>query len=567
MRSLGFPLAAVLAFAAARAGASESRTDRVGWWIEHYGVIEAQERPGLDAAWSIFDRVRAVADKNGKRFPRLVMLRDRQGPFALALPDGTVLLTPDAVALCYAGAPRAVGDGRLAFVLGHELAHLARDDFWHAFAPGSRGSNVEPRARAIEKERQADAYGLLYMVMAGYAPGSVLRQNASFLDEWERAAGAHPVREGQSHPSNRERARNVRASMQALEDEMDLFRAGVRLMQLERYADALKFLQRFQETLPSREVFNNVGVCNLQLYLRDLGASDPEQALRFRLPVTLDPASRLRRVNPRGEQVACPAAARQQLEEAERRLEHAVASDPTYAKASLNLASVRILSGDHARALAAAEDALKADPGSVEAQATKAIAMYLYDAKELATRAVQILRDLRARQPANAGVAYNLAVLLDEQQRPSAAREAWEQFLGLEPEGWYAARAHRQLGHTAPQPPSRRIEARPALVPLGEIRGEVERSLKDLKARRFDLGDETAVLYRGEGLSAIAIDAWIEVVEEEMSPEPLAQLLASYGPPPRQVDTNGGRTLVYDGQAFDVEDGKAVRRILFATTH
>jgi tetratricopeptide (TPR) repeat protein len=567
MRARWRTLAAVLTLGTGTSAGGDSPMDRAGWWVEHFGVIEPHERPELQRAWSIFQRVLAAADKNGKRFPRLVVLRERRGPFALALPDGTVLLTPDAVELCYKDVPRSVGEARLAFLLGHELAHLARDDFWHAFAPTAKRAGAEPVERTRDKERQADAYGVLYLVMAGYSPDSVLRDGSSFLERWEQAVGAHALRAGGTHPSARERARDIRANLRAMEEKMELFRSGVRLMQLERYGDALLFLHPFQEAFPSREVFNDLGVCNLQLYLRAVVACDAEEALRFRLPARLDPSSRLRRVNPRGARTPCAEHSRRHLEEAERRLEHAVAADPGYARASVNLASVRILKGDHARALAAAEDALKAEPGSVEARSVKAIAMYLYDAKDLAGRALEILRDLRAQRPADRDVAYNLAALLDELERGAAARKAWADFLEMEPRGWFADRAYRRLQREPPPAPSRPEARVESSIPLGELQGRGEQALKALRAHSFDLGGVAATVYRGDRASAIEIEGWIEVVEEDIPPQPLAQIVAAYGPPRRDVEGAGARTLVYDGLAFDVVNGHAVRRVSFAVTH
>lgn len=79
----------------------------------------------------MFERVRAVADKNSKRLPRLVVVSSRADPWAIALPSGHVVLSKEAVAICHAQASLAESEARLAFVLGHELAHLAHDDFWH----------------------------------------------------------------------------------------------------------------------------------------------------------------------------------------------------------------------------------------------------------------------------------------------------------------------------------------------------------------------------------------------------------------------------------------------------
>ena len=52
-------------------------------------------------------------------------------PLAAALPDGYIVLSKHAVEILYKNVSSIVGDTRTAFVLGHELAHLANDDHWH----------------------------------------------------------------------------------------------------------------------------------------------------------------------------------------------------------------------------------------------------------------------------------------------------------------------------------------------------------------------------------------------------------------------------------------------------
>jgi len=49
----------------------------------------------------------------------------------LALKDGTILLSQKGMEICYQAEDKNIGDARVAFVLGHEMAHLGNDDFWH----------------------------------------------------------------------------------------------------------------------------------------------------------------------------------------------------------------------------------------------------------------------------------------------------------------------------------------------------------------------------------------------------------------------------------------------------
>jgi hypothetical protein len=112
--------------------AAERPADHVAFFIANYGLADPAAHPLVARAYRVFDRVRAAADVAGRRSPRLKVIASLTDPWAQALRDGYVLLSRGAVAICYRAGDPALGDARLAFVLGHELAHLAKDDFWHA---------------------------------------------------------------------------------------------------------------------------------------------------------------------------------------------------------------------------------------------------------------------------------------------------------------------------------------------------------------------------------------------------------------------------------------------------
>ena len=165
-----------------------------GWWIKNYGAIDAKMDPLAARAEQIFERVSMAADKKGSRFPRLVVIRADGDPYAQVIKDGSVILTYGGLKICYKGVSPSKGDARLAFILGHELAHLAKDDFWHssAFAAVREygdGKKVreslmkefnwdatDPNTQEFirKQELQADSYGLIYMTMAGYDPKAII---------------------------------------------------------------------------------------------------------------------------------------------------------------------------------------------------------------------------------------------------------------------------------------------------------------------------------------------------------------------------------------------------------
>ncbi|MGB4877162.1 MAG: M48 family metalloprotease [Candidatus Competibacter sp.] len=73
--------------------------------------------------------------------------------------DGHVVLSRQAVAIIHGQAPVDEIEARLAFVLGHELAHLANEDFAHReiFAFQTERAGTEDLAGLFQKADQAKA--------------------------------------------------------------------------------------------------------------------------------------------------------------------------------------------------------------------------------------------------------------------------------------------------------------------------------------------------------------------------------------------------------------------------
>lgn len=578
-------VAGLLGVAAGRAqDAAESPKKHAGWWIEAFGVLDPAQAPLAARAHAVFDRVAAAADKSGSRFPRFVIVRDKPGPFALALPDGTVVLTQDGLDLCYRGVPEIAGDSRLAFVVGHELAHLASDDFLHTFAPGAVRNNAAGRAliRSIGpliaresrdlklKELTADSNGIVSMTLAGYSPGLVLGQR-SFLEEW--VAQLPPEGGGPGVPP-KQRAEVLRAKLRGVADHTDFFHFGVRLYQLGRYEDAILLLERFRDRFPGREVFSNLGLIHYQLAARAARVEcGVDSVLRFMLPTRLDPETLASRTVTRGRPTCLESpGVRRHLEDAVRDLTEAGAKDARYLPARINLASAFLLGGQNAQALALAEEALALAPNDPQALQAKALSLFLYGQQshiETADYALALLTDLRSRQPENASVAYNLGVLLEERGRAAASREAFQAYLALEGAGPFADAVRRRLQGGAPAAPEARAATkgtsrRSSPFPLGEVQEATAKRLAGLRTRPFEIGRFGGTIYDGGGVLLLQLDESIEIVEEAVEPPATLAALGIEGPPMREIEGASGRTLIYPTFACDLAEQKVVRQIFFS---
>lgn len=596
MRQSRFCAALVCAALSAVAVAQDKPSDHGSWFLHHFGpAIPAGEsdRRLLEEADRVFARVEAVADKKLGRRPRLLAI-DKPGELeAQALPDGTILINLPLLRFCFSDSgDREKGRARLAFVLGHEMAHLAHDDSWHAEAFGAlrrygdsrlaeeaRRWAEEPAALRQSKEFHADQVGLITVAMAGFPPEGVLGGRTDFLRTWSRKTGEQSLPQGASHAPFEERSEVLRARLRALMPAIPFFRFGVRLAQLGRFDDAIVLLQRVHRDFPSREVESNLGLAFFQRYLARRSECGFQDGLSFKLPVALDAETLVTRLRPRSNPDAdCTAApaVRRDLEAARDALESAARRDPAYAPGRLNLAAVELLTpGSAARSWALVKDS--DDPRMA---VVRAVAGYLLS-KEMSQdgtdAAVQQLEQLAIPHAPGfpedmpwadmrAAAVFNRARILQDRGRGEAAREAWEEFLRIESEGPFADEARGALlrsGVASPLP-TRAHQSR--TTPLVErLSSDARRRLKGAQRSPFSLGDLRGAFLAAPGLEALELRGVIEVIDELT---PLSGALPRNGsePGPARVvhDAVWGRhTRVYRDIAWDVDAGRIVRRVLF----
>ncbi len=426
----------LLFIACAAAGAEDLSKDQQQWWIEHYGLIDAKTEPLVARAEKIFSRVGAAADKKSNRLPKLVVIGGKGDPYALTLRDGSVILTREGLNICYANTTLETGDSRLAFLIGHELSHIAKDDFWHVDAFTAVSSNKDDaKVRRILKsqleksggsldfvktqELQADSYGIIYMTMAGYDPKAIIGPDGTnFFQYWVSQITETLAYGDAAHVSPEERAEFVRTELQSVIDALDRFSQGVHLYRDGNYQEAASSFQRFIEKYPGREVYNNLGSSQYQLAMKTLAECNELLPVYFTLPIVLDPnttAQKLRETLARksasylqndsnqtnlttspaldskttaqklretlaSENAVCfqNESYQTNLQAAIRSFEEAEKKDTAYLPARINLSTALIMSGDYVKAISVADETLKVGPNNPEALYNKAVAENLY---------------------------------------------------------------------------------------------------------------------------------------------------------------------------------------------
>jgi tetratricopeptide (TPR) repeat protein len=575
-------------FSAITIAYADNPKDSAAWWIKNYGVVDARMDPLAARAEKVFERVSMAADKMGNRFPRLVIIRADGDPYAQVIKDGTVILTYGGLKICYKGVSPAKGDARLAFILGHELAHLAKDDFWHSSAFAAvrefgdekkvkeslmsqfKWDVSDPKTQEFirKQELQADSYGLTYMTMAGYDPKAIIdRDRTNFFEEWVSQITGKIAYSDATHPGPVERAEFVRTQLEPVVEVLNHFTFGVRLYQLGRYDDAILLFKVFEEKFPSREVFNNIGLCHYQLAMKVLSACDETLPFRFKLPTILDIETRGERLRTPGSEAShClkNATFLKHINEAIYYLKKAVEKDLIYLPARVNVSSALIIAGEYSNAIGVTDEILKIQPQNSEAMNNKAIALYLFGRAnnlDTADHSIEMLIGISTKNPGFSDALYNMASIQSERGRNASAMETWKKFIKVEPTGIYAQVVREKIGMKGDdkRPIEKASEMR-SPIKLGEIKGETEKALRGMRKKEFAIGPFIGVIYEGGGIKVFAIDNTIEIVETE--PEKEIDLRKAYGEPVKKIKTLYGLTLVYNSFAVDVADGK-VRKVVY----
>jgi tetratricopeptide (TPR) repeat protein len=607
---LKYLLVALLVFSSVPSIAQESPRDNAAWWKSQYGEVTPKEDPLVGRARKIFNRVMAAADKNSKRLPELVIIKSGGDPYAAAIRDGGIILTHGALKLCYKDVDERKGDSRLAFVMGHELSHQAKDDFWHMaafsavkeFAADEKikqalmgylekttdiGDKKPAKDVAKRKELEADAYGMFYMAMAGYDPKMVIDQDGTnFFQDWVSQITGKVAYDDPDHPGPQERAQFVRSQLVAVAEDLSLFSFGVRLYQIGSYDFAIALLDKFREKFPSREVFNNIGLSYYQLAMGTLSSCDKKLPVRFKLSTILDIDTLASGLVTRGkrdmaDRMMSPSEKsvrdlppscfeneeyRSRMDRSVKRIKEAVEKDPFYLPAKINLSSAHIMLQQYLEAKVILKDALKIGKGNVHVLNNRAIADYLEEresGENKPTGPIAALKKIAGQKPPESSVLYNIATMQLE-----TGNKEWKKnlqaFVNMEPGGIYAMEAKRRLGmKTSDREGSEAKQSPRPPVMTGEVGMDTAKLLKGMRIKDVTIGDNRFEIYEGKDIKLLVVNGSVELIVADVEkPRDVTEFEKIYGKPHRVVEHVSGKTLVYRNFAADTIDGK-VRQLIY----
>ncbi len=415
---------------------------------ERWGLMND---PALeDRLNKILKRLAAVADRPERELRYKIVLVDVPMINALTLPGGTILVFHGLVDMV----KNKMGDTDDAYasVLGHECAHAALRHGMGMIQVASSMGGSEGRAliggegdlyallmtisRAHEFE--ADQFGALYSYRAGFNPAEAVRLHEVML----QAMGEIP--RGMTHPTHAERIARVRDYLLDLRAKVRGFDLAVKALNGGDYDAAQSrfevFLGVFPDSLSAR---SNLGVA---LHRKALSALEP--STRFRRTTDVDPNSRARKIELRAGEVTAgglkqaPKIDERMLKEAMGEYQAALAIDPNYVFAQINIGAALDDLKDRKGARVALEKAVRMAPQSKEAwNNLGAVAAEMGDTP----RALEALAKATAIDGGFVDAWFNLGMTYEQAGKPKDAAAAWDKYVALDGKsGWTeVAKQHR----------------------------------------------------------------------------------------------------------------------------
>jgi tetratricopeptide (TPR) repeat protein len=588
--------------------AAESPKERLAYWKENYGELSPAQHPLAKRAHAIFRSVLRAAGMRPGVQPRLLITeRDPLGiSLPIAIPDGSVILSKRALDLCYRHPKR--GDDRLAFMLGHEIAHQLKDDFWHLrFFQAVEASQAGPPDHAAiiwfrklwqtiigtqkppaedydivyaAQELQADEYGIVYAAIAGFNTEAIITEDdtVNFFADWLQAL--NPASRLELPASSRlgpeQRAKAVKRRLRAILDKVEVFQWGVRFYQVGDYPKAILAFRDFQQSFPSPEVYHNLASSHHQLALKYACLrQDTSQAIPFKLTLAIDPVTRASMISlMQGRR----SSVEEHMAEAIASYQRAIALDPSYVYAYSNLGSALLQQGNVYKAIATLQDALAVAPNTPEVQNHLGVA--LFQAGKVDEAKAQLAK-AHALAPTYAAPLFNLGTIVHQEGRAGEANDYWRAYLALDPASPWAEVIRDPQAHASPCgwkdfPPHAseslmgvQVEAREPEIPStwGQPTEVTYLPLEaePYKVARYAHGVMT-LAHTGEIIMMATLEDFKGTSAEGIARGSTAEHLRKrYGPPNRVLHMTQGASWVYEahGIAFQLHDDTVMSWLLF----
>ena len=454
--------------------ASNSQMESIDYWQRNYDELRPENDQQAKRAYEIFDRLIKAAGSRPGIVPRLFIARTepRNISLPISIPDGSIIISQKTLEIC--AKDPGLSDDRLAFVLGHELAHLLKDDFWHMkFFSAIQSAEKEKPSDAkllseiqeivgttdqvLAKELQADEFGIIYASMAGFNTNAIATDNnVNFFTEWLKAADpeySESAPKDPTHPTPDQRAETVKTRLRQVMRNVEVFELGVAFYRTGQFELAIPAFERFLTYFPSREVYNNLAACHHQLALKYLSRTQNRAGPLFKMPLTIDPQTRASGIVLRDAEGPFNLFS-EHLQKAIEFYEKAISQDTDYLPSHNNLACALILrgrEGDAYKAVGILKDSITI--GLREWDTLNILGVAFYYAENPA-KAKECFLDALRMDPADDSPLFNLGRLAFETGQQDECRQYWSRYLESDKTSHWAAVVRKLLNIENTEPAS-----------------------------------------------------------------------------------------------------------------
>ncbi|MBV6444262.1 MAG: M48 family metalloprotease [Ignavibacteriales bacterium] len=338
---------------------------------------------------------------------------------------------------------------QLAFVLGHELAHVlmrhpAKTDEFMKKNPNATEAQLLQLSR--DQEFEADKYAVLYTMRAGYSPlGGIEWFN--YMTNTGAEYTPHTMNYV-THPNFTSRVVEVFKHIATYYEYARNFEFGLIYLNDGDYKNSIASFNKFLSAYPNfKEGYNNLAVAILSQKINQNGIK-----LEVLLPMMVskvDFFTNIFTVNTKRGEYNLKSS---ELTDAVKALNKAVELDPNYTQAYLNLAILNTLTKNIKSATEAVAQAEKVSPKSYEVMITKG---FLQIEQNKFKEAAAIFKNAMTADPSRPEALYNMALAYTFGQMKNEAISTWKSFLSKFKDTYYAGEAQKKLdvleGKKAPQ--------------------------------------------------------------------------------------------------------------------
>lgn len=242
----------------------------------------------------------------------------------------------------------------IAYILCHELAHYFKghlEDYKVGWVK-DYGNGLELTSKAKVKrnipkdtiifiESEADEFAGFYSYVANYDCRNVLGSLIDSIYDWLSHL-PEPISdndlESSGYLSRSDRKDVANKAAETLKELIPVFDAGNYLLMIKKYEQAAICFEYVAQFFPSREIYNNLGVCYAELSLSNIPMNDKRRKLIF--PFSFDTETLI------GERIGLKGIPENYFAKAEKAFNDAIRKDFSYASAKVNLACVKVLQKD-----------------------------------------------------------------------------------------------------------------------------------------------------------------------------------------------------------------------------